>query len=177
MIVKLTRIIGFVFINVFYFLIYFKRLKFNALNSMLPLNFNLVNGTSHIGAKLRVRSGVVFNVSAGHLNIGDGVFFNNHCSINCHQEIQIGNNVLFGESVKIYDHDHLFSAEHGVAKHQFKTSKVKIGNNVWLGSNAIILKGVTIGDNAVIAAGSVVTKDVPASHVFINGRVNKINKR
>ncbi|MFB2733542.1 acyltransferase [Shewanella mangrovisoli] len=177
MIFKFARIAGFVFINSFYFLIYFKRLRFNALNSMLPLSVSLVNGTANIGAKLRVRRGVVFNVSSGHLNIGNGVFFNNYCSINCHQEIQIGNNVLFGESVKIYDHDHLFSAEHGVEKHQFKTGKVKIGNNVWLGSNAIILKGVIIGDNVVIAAGSVVAKDVPTSHIFINGTIKKINKR
>lgn len=177
MIIKWIRAACFIFINVFYFLIYFKRLKFNMLNSMLPLNFNLANGTSHIGARMRVRSGVVFNVLSGHLNIGYGVFFNNYSSINCHQEIRIGNNVLFGEAVKVYDHDHIFSAEHGVDKHQFKTSKVEIGNNVWLGSNAIILKGVTIGDNAVIAAGSVVSKNVPASHIFINGTIKEISKR
>ncbi|WHF36686.1 acyltransferase [Aeromonas salmonicida] len=175
MIIKLVRVTGFIFINIFYFLIYFKRLRFNVFDSLLPLNFNLANGTSQIGAKLRVRYGVVFNVSSGKLKIGDGCFFNNYCSINCHHEIIIGDNVLFGESVKVYDHDHIFSADYGVDKNQFKTSKVEIGNNVWLGSNAIILKGVSIGDNAVIAAGSVVTKNVPASHVFINGKLKKIS--
>lgn len=175
MIIKLVRISGFVFINSFYFLIYFKRLKFNLFDSLLPLNFNLVNGTCQIGSKLRVRYGVVFNVSSGKLKIGDGCFFNNYCSINCHHEVIIGDNVLFGEGVKIYDHDHVFTADYGVDKSKFKTSKVDIGNNVWLGSNAIILKGVSIGDNVVIAAGSIVTKNVPASHVFINGTLKKIS--
>ncbi|HHQ4563818.1 TPA: acyltransferase [Aeromonas veronii] len=175
MIIKLVRVFGFFFINAFYFLIYFKRLKFNFFDSLLPLNFNLINGTCQIGSKLRVRYGVIFNVSSGKLKIGKGCFFNNYCSINCHHEVIIGDNVLFGEGVRVYDHDHIFLAGFGVSKNKFKTGKVGIGNNVWLGSNSIILKGVSIGDNVVIAAGSVVTKNVPADHVFINGTMKKIS--
>lgn len=170
------RLSLFVFINFFYFIVYFKKLKFKIINSNLPLNFNLGKGLACIGARLRVRTGVVFNVSSGQLNIGDDVFFNNYCSVNCHEQINIGDNVLFGEAVKLYDHDHQFNSMSGVSKREFKTGKITIGNNVWLGSNAIVLKGVSIGDNAVIAAGSVVTKDVPASHVFIGGNIKKITK-
>jgi acetyltransferase-like isoleucine patch superfamily enzyme len=48
---------------------------------------------------------------------------------------------------------------------------IQIGNNVWIGANCVILKGVNIGDSAVIAAGSVVTKDVPADTVYYEKRI------
>lgn len=160
----------------FYFFAYLNKLKFNFADSNLPLNFILNDGRATIGARLRVRSGVIFNVCSGQLIIGAGVFFNNYCSVNCHKKIIIGDNVLFGESVKLYDHDHVFSARFGVLKNEFKADEIVIGNNVWLGSNVIVLKGVTIGDNAVIAAGSVVSKNVPASHIFINGNIKKITR-
>lgn len=114
------------------------------------------------------------NAASGNLTIGCRVFFNNYCSVNCHESITIGDDVLFGEGVRIYDHDHAFSASKGVSKNDFTTSGIKIGNNVWLCSNVIVLKGVSIGDNAVIAAGSVVSKDVPASCLYVNGSVREI---
>lgn len=163
------------FINLFYYIVYYNKLNFSFFTSFLPVNLTINNGKVVVGKNLKVRLFVTFNVANGDLVVGDNVFFNNLCSINCHDGIKIGNDVLFGESVKVYDHDHLFSAEYGVDKYLFKTGKVYIGNNVWLGANSVVLKGVTIGDNAVIAAGSIVTKNVPASHVFINGTLKKIS--
>ena len=71
------------------------------------------------------------------LIIGNRVFLNNFCSINCLEKIEIGDNTLFGENVKIYDHNHDYQTqpEFEVFHSKFKTAAVKIGKNCWLGSN------------------------------------------
>lgn len=103
-------------------------------------------------------------LSGGHLiiaenakmKIGSG-YINRHCKIKCFSEINIGHNVAISENVTIWDSD-----VHEVIRDGYiKTKAINIGNHVWIGTNAIILKGVNIGDNSIIAAGSVVNKDVP----------------
>lgn len=101
------------------------------------------------------------------LNISSNVFMNNYCSINCLENIEIGENTLFGEGVKIYDHNHQYSSEK-IEHQEFNTAPIKIGKNCWLGSNVIILKGVTIGDNVILGAGCVVHKDIPSNSIVIN---------
>ena len=101
------------------------------------------------------------------LKINDNVFMNNFCSINCLEKIEIGENTLFGEGVKIYDHNHQYSSEK-IEHQEFNTAPIKIGKNCWLGSNVIILKGVTIGDNVILGAGCVVHKDIPSNSIVIN---------
>jgi len=91
------------------------------------------------------------------LILGSG-YINNNLILSCYDRIEIGHDVAISENVCIRDsdnHDILNSAHE-------KTKPVKIGNHVWIGTNVIVLKGVTIGDGAVIAAGSVVNKDIPA---------------
>lgn len=176
MFLQILRVVLAYPINILHFVFFLKKLRFDFLRSNLPLNLSIGKANVRLGVKLRVRFGVIFNVVSGSLVIGDRVFFNNYCSINCRESIIVGDNVLFGEAVKLYDHDHVFTARLGVLKNDFKTKGIVIGNNVWLGSNVIVLKGVTIGDNAVIAAGSVVSKNVPASHIFINGKIKGITK-
>jgi len=95
------------------------------------------------------------------LKIGDKCGFSG-AAISCAESITIGDNVLLGINVIVTDTDH-----HSLnAKQRFEnigiTSKpIVIGNDVWIGTNSIILKGVNIGDNSVIAAGSVVVGDIP----------------
>lgn len=105
------------------------------------------------------------------LEIQNNVFFNNHCSINCLEHISIGENTLFGENVKLYDHNHSYERnENGlkVSHQEFKTAPIIIGKNCWLGSNVVVLKGVTIGDNSIIGAGCVIHKDIPANSTVVN---------
>ena len=57
---------------------------------------------------------------------------------------------------------------------KYKTGSIEIGNNVWIGANTIILRGTKIGDNAVIAAGSIVKGEVPTGAVIVQKRVSEI---
>jgi len=101
------------------------------------------------------------------LIIGNGVFFNNYCSINCLEKIEIGDETLFGEGVKLYDHNHQYStnSDFTIEHQKFNTAPIKIGKNCWLGSNVTVLKGVTIGDNVIVGAGVLVYKDIPANSI------------
>ncbi len=105
----------------------------------------------------------------GRLRIGNNCFFNRNCSINCMELIEIGRNCLFGENVLIYDHNHRFRDAELIRKQGYNTKKVMIGDDCWVGSNVIILAGVTIGDHSVIGAGSVVSKSVPAGCIVVKG--------
>ncbi len=85
---------------------------------------------------------------------------NNICLICC-SKITVGENCKIGDQVAIYDSDfHEINPENR-STNQGVVSPVTIGNNVWLGSRVIVLKGVTIGDHSVVAAGAVVTKSIP----------------
>ena len=105
-----------------------------------------------------------------NIKIGKNVFFNTGCSFQDRGGITIGDNVFIGMNVIIS------TLNHGIEIQNRSTtypSKVKIGNNVWIGSGANILPGVTIGDNSIIAAGTLVNKDVP-SNVIVGGVPAKI---
>ena len=103
--------------------------------------------------------------NGGNVSIDKDCFFNNGCSINCIKSISIGENCIFGEDVKLYDHNHVFNKD-GLIKNQgMKVEPIKIGNNVWICSNVIILPGTTIGDNVVIGAGIIVQGDIPSNSI------------
>lgn len=93
------------------------------------------------------------------------VFFNRNCSITSLKRIKIGDHCLFGNNVVIVDHNHIF--DNNDEDNSYK--EIIIGNNVWVGANVTILKGVKIGDGAIIASGSVVNKDIEP--YTINGGV------
>lgn len=99
---------------------------------------------------------------------------NHNCSITCADRIVIGNNVIMANNVVIVDHDHKL-AHKGIVD-GLTSSLVVIGDNVWIGANAVILKSVTIGEGAVIAAGAVVNCDVPAHEIWGGIPARKIKK-
>lgn len=117
-----------------------------------------------------VHSGGHIIVSEGAtLELGHNSYINRHCRIKVFQYLKIGNNCAISENVTIWDSD-----VHELLKSE-KTKPVTIGNNVWIGTNTIILKGVTIGDGAVVAAGSLVNRDVP-SRTLVGGIPAKVLK-
>ena len=108
-----------------------------------------------------------------HLQIGENCFFNHNCSITCVKDIKIGSGCNFANNIVIVDHDHKVSAN-GVEK-DLVSKPIVIGDSVWIGANVTILKGVTIGDGAIVAANSVVRNDVKA-HTIVAGVPAKIVK-
>lgn len=95
----------------------------------------------------------------GRLTVGNDVYMNGGVWIDAHHDIRIGNNVLFAPFVSLID-DNCHDLEPG--SNVFKGPLI-IGNNVWLGRNAVVMPGVRIGDGSVIGANSVVTRDIPPS--------------
>jgi acetyltransferase-like isoleucine patch superfamily enzyme len=104
--------------------------------------------------------------------IGKRVFINEGCCFQDQGGIEIGDDCLIGQQVVIATLNHNAVPE---KRKDMIAKPVKIGNKVWVGAHATILQGVTIGDNAIIAAGAVVTKDVPAN-VIVGGVPAKIIK-
>ena len=101
-------------------------------------------------------------IGDGRIRIGDNCFFNNDCSLNSLGSISIGNGSIFGENVKIYDHNHRFRNVLLPIKEQgYSIGSVQIGDNCWIGSNVVILKNTRIGNNCVIGAGCVVSGAIP----------------
>ena len=143
---------------------------------------NIVSGKLKVGktfggckcdfARISIAKNAILTVSGGYsvysrteiwinenaiLNLSSG-YMNSDCRIVCSERIDIGEGTFIGNGVVIRDDDQHTMCVEGEQKAQ----PITIGKHVWIGQNAMILKGVNIGDGAVIAAGAVVTKDVPA---------------
>ena len=135
-------------------------------------NITLVRNSSKIiiGDNVEFRSNVSLRLNQkGVIQIGNNVFFNNSCSINCLNNILIGSNCQFGEGVKFYDHNHNYRDKGRLINEQgYSIGSIVIGNNCWFGSNVVILKDVEIGDNVVIGAGCIIYKSIPANTVIVN---------
>lgn len=136
-----------------------------------PFSKTAVDGKVIVRNRSRITIGDKFRVLAAHvpvemgagqygrITIGDNTFINSGTSIGSLASINIGSNVAIGNYVLIMDSDF-----HNPLDHTLPGAKapIVIEDGVWIGARATILKGVTIGKHAVVAAGAVVTKDVPA---------------
>ncbi len=108
-----------------------------------------------------------FHCSYGrNLYLGDHVYFNFNCVVLDNNRVEIGNHVMLGPAVQLYTAVHPLEAEERIAGWEVALPIV-IQDNVWLGGGAIVLPGVTIGRNAVVGAGAVVTRDVPPDVVVV----------
>ena len=105
------------------------------------------------------------------LKIGKNCSIGDRTEIHCGESVAIGDRVIIAWDCNILDRDY-----HSVDGMEERTAPVNIGNDVWIGCRSIILKGVSIGDGAMMAAGSVVTKDVPA-HMLVAGNPAQIKKK
>ncbi|TAH27771.1 MAG: acyltransferase [Cytophagales bacterium] len=135
-----------------------------------------IRGETIIGNHVRIWSAIekskIFVKSGAKLKVGDNTRINGaHISVS--QEVIIGNNVRISPYVLIMDDDF-----HDIKQHfaEGKKAKIVIEDNVWLASKCSVLKGVTIGEGAVVATGAVVTKDV-APFTLVAGIPAKMIKK
>lgn len=147
---------------------------------------NKIVGSLFVGKNAKINV-TAFDVYAGsRINVNTGAklvlgsgYMNHDCVIDCFSFITIGHGVVISERVVIRDSDNhaIISTENGELKSDEKpaAAPIVIQDHVWLGMNVIVLKGVTIGEGAIVAAGSVVTKDVPP-HCLVAGVPAKVVK-
>jgi acetyltransferase-like isoleucine patch superfamily enzyme len=128
----------------------------------------VLHGMNQIG-----RGSLIWVLENGVIDIAGGGFTAGNSMIIAKERVSIGKNCQIAWGVTISDHDFHRTFNNGVQNPE--TAPVRIGDGVWIGMNATILKGVAIGNSAIIAAGSLVTKDVPA-HAMVAGVPARIIK-
>lgn len=105
-----------------------------------------------------------FHCDLGYnIHVGDNFYAGYNCTILDMAEVRIGDNCMIGPNVGIYTAGH--SIEPKDRNKSGYAIPIEIGNDVWIGGSCVILPGTTIGDNSIVAAGSVVTKDVPSNSI------------
>ncbi len=110
------------------------------------------------GTKIRCHEGVV--------SIGAKTVMGQECTISAFQHVSIGRECVIADRVMLIDFDHgVVEVERPIRLQGIYKRDTRVGNNVWIGYGACILRGVTVGDNAIIGTNAVVTKDVPANAV------------
>ncbi len=110
------------------------------------------------GTKIRCHEGMV--------SIGDKTVIGQECTISAYQHVSIGEQCILADRVMLIDFDHnVAEVERPVRVQGIYKRDVRVGSNVWIGHGAQILRGVTVGDNAIVGAAAVVTRDVPANAV------------
>jgi len=147
--------------------------RFNATvatpEARLPL---MQEAFGHVGRDVVIRP--PFHCDYGYnISLGDGVFLNFNCIILDVVAVTIGDGTQIGPGVQILTADHPRDPERRRQMLEFGRP-VSIGRNVWIGGGAIILPGITIGDDAIIGAGSVVTRDVPAGATFAGNPARRV---
>lgn len=108
-----------------------------------------------------------------NIYLGKRFFANHNCTILDAAKVTIGDEVLLGPNVQILTNNHPLAPQERIKGAQ-QAKPITIGNHVWIGGGAIILPGVSIGDGAVVAAGSVVKEDVPERHLVAGNPAQKV---
>lgn len=140
-------------------------------------NFRINQGKISLSSGVWIEKLAQCHCEGGSISIGKRTFINRFVTIVSRSNINIGDDVLIGDNVSIYDHNHLtINLPTSYGQQGFTSSPINIKDNVWIGSHSTILKGVEIGKNSIIGAGSVVTKSIPDNELWA-GNPAKLIKR
>jgi acetyltransferase-like isoleucine patch superfamily enzyme len=122
--------------------------------------------------------GTKIRVHEGECEIGAKTVLGQECTISAFQHVSIGRECIVADRVMLIDFDHgVVEVERAIRQQGIYKRDVRVGSNCWIGYGACILRGVTIGDNAVIGSNSVVSKDVPANAVAAGAPVRVLRMR
>ncbi len=143
-------------------------------NSFFQSNKNAIS----IGKNSSVGFGVKLSAGfGGRIDISENVAVFDYTIIDIHSQLTIGKNTLIAPFCYITDYDHVVKDENKpIIKQGYVNKPIVIGRNVWLGTHVIVLKGVTIGDNTIIGAGSIVTSDIPPNSIAVGNPARVIKK-
>ena len=110
-----------------------------------------------------------------NIELGENFYMNVNCVILDEAKVVFGNNVFVAPNCAFYTAGHPFDVEQRNRGLEY-AKPITVGNNVWIGGTVVVVPGVTIGDNSVIGAGSVVTKDIPANSLAVGNPCKVIRK-
>jgi acetyltransferase-like isoleucine patch superfamily enzyme len=124
-----------------------------------------------IGSNCGIQDAVDFRIwhpynKSSYIELGDNVFIGHACEFVCNARIVIGNNCLIASKTTINNTGHEFKKNLKFNLQPITTKEIIIEDDVWIGTSCVILQGVTIGKGAIIAAGSVINKSIPANEVW-----------
>ncbi len=170
-------------------IVYSKNIECDDVPTIKGVAYILNFGRCKVGRKLLIRSGFKYNPTGlrgggfilvieqgATFSAGDNVGMSS-CTIYCRKSISVGHGTLIGTDCKIYDSDfHSINHTDRSARPEIpgKCAPVEIGNDVFIGTGSIILKGVTIGDRSVIGARAVVSTSVPSDELWGGNPARKI---
>lgn len=114
----------------------------------------------------------------GEVRIGAKTVLGQECTISAYQHVSIGRECIVADRVMLIDFDHgVVEVERPIRLQGIYKRDVRVGNNVWIGYGAALLRGVTVGDNAIVGTSSVVTRDVAADAVAAGAPARELRRR
>ena len=120
----------------------------------------------HLGRWCWLGDGTKIRAHEGEVWIGAKTVIGQECTVSAFQSVSIGRECIVADRVMLIDFDHgVVEVERPIREQGIYKRDVRVGHNVWIGYGACFLRGVTVGDNAVVGTNAVVTKDVPANAV------------
>ena len=153
------------------------KLYFHFICIIKKLIYKLLYGSKfHFSWDLSFRKGFCLAIfGEGEVKIARNVFFNNYSSVSAMNYISVGEGTIFGENVRLYDHNHIYlNPDLPIKQQGYTSAPIYIGKHCWIGSNVTILKGVTIGDGSIVGYRATVTKSLPESNCLIVGFPAKV---
>jgi acetyltransferase-like isoleucine patch superfamily enzyme len=135
-----------------------------------------------LGSNCRLEPGVYFHFDGvwkpgPSIVVGDFCFLGTGCEFNVRDGVRLGNHCLVAAGSRFVDHDHNISGIGPLRKGGGPHAPIFIRDHVWIGANAVVLKGVEIGTGAVVAAGAVVVKNIPPNEIWGGVPARRIGQR
>ncbi len=149
--------------------------KFSSLEVTWPHKVSL-------GPNCSLEHGIYLNAAGPYsegvsIQLGAGCFIGNGCEFNISHRLTIGENALIAAGARFIDHNHGIALGAPIKGQPETSAPITVGPDVWIGANALILQGVSIGEGAVVAAGSVVTRSVPAFTIVAGAPARPVRDR